>query len=131
MLLVEMVILELPVLKEYAANMHHLASLAILVNQENLVKMVNQEHQEHLVGKDRKAKLLDWKKLKIKLKTASNLFVHNYVTVVVEMIIVESVIHLMMKLLHVHHMEKYEFIVLNLYAESLYLIFIDCLRSTW
>ena len=135
-LLVEMVILELKVLKEYAANMHHLASLAIPVNQENLVKMVNQEHQEHLVGKDRKAKLLDWKKLKKKLKMASNLFVHNYVTVVSEMVIhismvsvlmmkmthVKSGIHLMMMLLHVHHMERYEFIVLNLYTESLYLI---------
>ena len=98
-LLVQMAILELLDLKENAANMQHPASQADLVNQEHPVKMVYLEHQEHLAGGDRKAKLLDWKRLKIKLKMASNLLNHNYVTVVVEMItiIVVSVLHIMMK----------------------------------
>ena len=120
----KMAILELLELKENAANMHHLASQATPVDQENLVKMVNQEHQEYLVERDKKAKLLDWKKSKIKLKMVSNLLNHNCVTVVIEMIIniVVSVIHLMMKKSHVHHMERCVFMVFCLYAEPLCLI---------
>ena len=131
-LLVKMAILELLDLKENAANMHHLASQATLVDQENLVKMVNQDSQEYLVTRDRRAKLLDWKKLKIKLKMASNLFVHNYVTVAVEMVmhmVVSVLLMILMMKSHVHHMERCVFIAS--YAESLCLIIIDCPRSTW
>jgi len=107
-----MAILELPDLKENVVNMHHLASLAYLVIQEHLVKMVNQEHQGHLVGKDKKGKPLTWKKLKIKLKMASNLFARNYETVVSVAVIVGSVLHIMMGLLSVHHMERYMYVVM-------------------
>ena len=44
-----MAILDHRDLKENVANMHHLASQVILVNQEHLVKMVNQENQVYLV----------------------------------------------------------------------------------
>ena len=44
-----MAILDHKDLKENIADMHHLASQAILVNQEHLVKMVNQENQVYLV----------------------------------------------------------------------------------
>ena len=76
-LLAEMALLDQLDLKENAADMQNLARKAYPVNQENLVKMVNQETQEHLVVKDKKAKLLDWKNSKIKLKMASNLFAYN------------------------------------------------------
>ena len=110
-----MAIPELLDLKENAANMHHLASQATLVDQENLEKMVNQESQEHLVVRDRKEKLLDWKKLKTKLKMASNLFVHNYMTVVIVMVIymvVNVLLMIIMMKLHVHHMERFAFVFL-------------------
>ena len=58
-LLVKMAILGHKGLKENAADMHHLASQAFLVNQENLVRMANLGNQAHLVRKDRKVKLLD------------------------------------------------------------------------
>ena len=113
-LLVKMAILDHKDLKENAANMHHLASQAIPVNQENLVKMANQGNQEYLVEKDRKVKLLDWKKLKIKLKMASNLFVHNYKIVVIETALMDManathpMIHLMILITYVHHMERFD-----------------------
>ena len=130
-LLVKMATLELLDLRENAANMHHLASQATLVDQENLVKMVNQDSQEYLVIRDRKEKLSDWKKLKIKLKMVSNLFVHNYVTVAIEMVMDMVVVSVLLMILmmksHVHHMERCVFIFLNLYTD---LIFIDCPRPT-
>ena len=111
-LLVKMAILDHKDLKENAANMHHLASQAILVNQENLVEMASQGNQEYLVGKDRKVKLLDWKKLKIKLKMASNLFVRIYKIVVIEIglmdiiNVIHTMTHLMILTTYVHHMER-------------------------
>jgi len=65
-LLVKMALLDHPDKKENAANIHHLANQVNLANQDNLVKMVNQENQESLVVRDRRAKLLDWKDLKIR-----------------------------------------------------------------
>lgn len=47
--LVKMVFLEHKDLKENAADIHHLECQAILVNQEYLVKMVNQVNQVYLV----------------------------------------------------------------------------------
>ena len=76
-LLVKMALPDHRDLKENAADMHHLASQAFLVNQENLVRMANLGDQAHLVRKDRKAKQLDCRNLKTKLKMASNLFSHN------------------------------------------------------
>jgi len=75
--LAKMAILELLDLKENAANMHHLASLANPVNQESPVPMANQENQEYLVVRDRKGKPLNWKNLRIKLLMTSNLFARN------------------------------------------------------
>ena len=46
---VKMAFLDHKDLKENVADMHHLACQAILVNQENLVKMVNQGNQVYLV----------------------------------------------------------------------------------
>jgi len=65
-LMVKMALLDHLVKKENAAKLHHLANQVNLANQENLVKMVNQENQESLVVRDRRAKLLDWKDLKIR-----------------------------------------------------------------
>ena len=73
-LLVIMAILEHLDLKENLANMHHLVSQVLLVNQEGPVKMAVQDSQEHLVEKDRKAKLLDWKNFKTKLLMVSDHF---------------------------------------------------------
>ena len=47
--LVQMAILDHKDLKENVADMHHLASQAILVNQEHLVMMVNQDNRVYLV----------------------------------------------------------------------------------
>ena len=74
---VEKALLDLKDLKEGAANMHHLAKKVYVANQVHLVKMVNQESQEILGIRDRKAKPLDWKSLKIKLLITSNFFVYN------------------------------------------------------
>ena len=46
---VKMAFLDHKDLKENVADMHHLACQAILVNQEHLVKMVNQGNQVYLV----------------------------------------------------------------------------------
>ena len=119
MLLVKMVILDHLDLKENVANMHHLASQALQVDQEHLVKMVNQEGQEYVAEKDKKAKLLDWKNLKIKLLMASNLFVHNYKIVVIEIVTEDMVMMIIVinailgVVSHVHHMERYNSKVFN------------------
>lgn len=105
--LAKMAIPELLDLKENAANMHHLASPATLVDQEKMEKMVRQEHQEHLVQRDRRAKPLICIRLKIKLKMASNLLKHNSMTVVVELVIhMAANVLLMIMMSHVHHMER-------------------------
>lgn len=73
--LVKMALLDHKDVKENPANMHKRANKVNLANQESLVRMVNQESQENLVRKDKKARLKDWKRLKIKLPVVSSPYV--------------------------------------------------------